>query len=424
LPSVEGEGVSDFRFFLSYARRDDVGTEYVKSFYADLAREVGRIAGVDSSLGPQEVGFIDVEGSQPGGNWDAQVSEALQTSKVLVCLYSRGYFNSSYCGQEFEVFRRRLEAARGPGSDDPAPLIVPVLWSGREELPDPLPEAVTRITYTAAEFGADYAEKGLYRLRALKDNAYDSFVIDFARLIVDQGERFRVPRLPQFPSLQEVPNAFRGADGPGASSQVFGPKVAVFVFAAANQSDLRECRSSLHAYGSDGGWDWRPFFPEVEDEVGLLCQEIATGQRLRFQELPVGASLREQIRQAEETNTIVVILVDPWTLRVRRYQEPLSEYDKENFWNSRLVVSWYDGDAETRERRAELERELERTLYRTFSNSRAVRPVRSVAELRKALVEAITEVRDQIVKRADLADVVIGQARPIPQLTVPTGNGM
>jgi FxsC-like protein len=418
--------VSDLWFFLSYARRDDKGTEYVKQFHADLAREVARIAGAESSLDPEQVGFIDVKGNQPGGNWDSGVGEALQAAKVMVCVYSRGYFNSSYCGQEFEAFRRRLEAA-GAGAGELPPLIVPVLWSAKEELPSPLPDAVRKIQYTYADFGNEYAEKGLYRLHALKDPAYTRFVLDFARLVVDLGRQHDVPGLPRTPSLQEIPNAFRRVDGmageEGRAAPAFGPKVAVFVFAAANQSDLQEWRETLHFYGADGGWDWRPFFPEVEDEVGLVCQEVATGERLRFQELPVGDSLREQIRQAEESNTVVVIVVDPWTLRVQRYKDPLSEYDKQSFWNCGVVISWNDGDAETQARRPELQRELESILFRNLSTNRVIRPVKSVGELRSALSEAINEVRAQIVKRADLAGGPIGPARPIPQLTGPSGNG-
>jgi len=415
--------VSDCWFFLSYARRDDVGTEYVTSFYADLTREVGRLAGVSSALPPEEIGFIDVKGTQPGGNWDVQVREALQKAKVLVCLYSRGYFNSSYCGQEFEVFRRRLEAA-GNGA---APLILPVLWSGKAELPSPLPEAVSNIQYTHAQFGNEYADKGLYRLKALKDVAYDGLIIDFARLIIDLGQRHQVPSLPGLPSLQEMPNAFdavqRATGETPGHAPALGPKVAVFVFAAAKQSDLQAARKTLDAYGSEGGWDWRPFFPDLEDEIGLVCQEVATRERLRFQELPVGEQLKEQLRQAEEANTIVVILVDPWTLRVKRYQQQLSEYDKQSFWNCGLVISWNEGDAETQQMRTELERELESIFFRSMSTNRAIRPVRSADELRIALSEAISVIRAQIVKRADLARAVAGPPRPLPQLTGPSGNG-
>src|SRR5271170_6503468 len=121
----------DYRpyFFLSYARtpkRDPTEKEdpdrWVYKLYRDLCDVILQL----TDARPEEAGFMDRE-NKLGTEWSPELVNALQRCRVFVPLYSRRYFESSYCGKEWFAFARRevTTAARG---GDVASAIVPALW--------------------------------------------------------------------------------------------------------------------------------------------------------------------------------------------------------------------------------------------------------------------------------------------------------
>src|SRR5204863_5934745 len=110
-----------------------------------------------------EIGFLDVSSIKTGASWSGKIASALQTCRVLVCLYSPSYFKSEYCGKELQAFLSRVrEYQREHNLYEPPQLIFPVLWLSPEELPKPLPEAVSWIQFTDIDLGDGYASNGLY----------------------------------------------------------------------------------------------------------------------------------------------------------------------------------------------------------------------------------------------------------------------
>src|SRR5262245_2330733 len=107
--SIEGKVMADPWFFLSYARRNNVADGYVRRFFEMLAIEVGKSAAAPSHLSVRDIGFFD-ESIETGDVWDRTLSRALFSSRVLVCLYSRSYFASEWCGKEFQAFLSRFDA--------------------------------------------------------------------------------------------------------------------------------------------------------------------------------------------------------------------------------------------------------------------------------------------------------------------------
>lgn len=101
--------MNDYWFFLSYARNDANGYAYLKQFFEDLAREIRRMVPLDANTKYTEIGFIDQSDIETGDQWPQTLTEALQTSKTLVCLYSRGYFNSEFCGRELALRSPKAE---------------------------------------------------------------------------------------------------------------------------------------------------------------------------------------------------------------------------------------------------------------------------------------------------------------------------
>ena len=82
---------------------------------------------------PETVAFRDMIDIDAGDEWEEKLAEALRTSGTLVCLYSNLYFDSNYCGKEFQVFvdRRELQdEAQRNGQ------IVPILWPSQKWLQD------------------------------------------------------------------------------------------------------------------------------------------------------------------------------------------------------------------------------------------------------------------------------------------------
>ena len=78
-------------FFLSYAPLDS--DPYLKRFHKDLSAAVRRLKGLPDT----EVGFIDTSGIETGDRWTDSLISALQTTRVLLVLYSPTYFRKEYC---------------------------------------------------------------------------------------------------------------------------------------------------------------------------------------------------------------------------------------------------------------------------------------------------------------------------------------
>ena len=206
-------------FYLSSSRRDGKGNPWLKRFYIDLAGEVARTAGLPFSLRESDVGFFSDEDVEFGRGWEARQAEALNTCKSFVCLYTRSYFKSEFCGKEFQVFRSRLRAFKPAPPHEPPQLIFPVLWDNPSGMPDELPEAVSDIQIAHAEFGETYADIGLSSLMKQRlEIEYQKFLIAFAYKIVESVESTSLPPLQTIPPPAEVASAFHG---PGAARGPF-----------------------------------------------------------------------------------------------------------------------------------------------------------------------------------------------------------
>src|SRR6516165_1463046 len=99
--SIEGKHMS-FYFFLSHARidRDNDSAHVLVKLYEDLDREICRKENIREGV----AGFFDRTGIQQGTNWAHELNEALRTCRVLLCVYSKAYFDSDYCGREWAIF--------------------------------------------------------------------------------------------------------------------------------------------------------------------------------------------------------------------------------------------------------------------------------------------------------------------------------
>lgn len=419
--------MGDYWFFLSYARRDAYGDPRLKKFYDDLAREVGKVCGLSSRVNEKEIGFFDEEGIGTGDKWPRRLTDGLQTSKVLVCLYSNSYFTSEYCGKEFKVFQSRLDTYRITHDDMTPPLILPVLWDRPTRIPEQLPEAVADIQYKHAELGEMYAKEGLsFLIRTKKEAEYEEFIIKFAEQIVENARRHNLPPLTAVPNIKSVKSAFHPtSDAPVPPPSVHvtpqrlpesavlpgiaGPDVALFVYFAGRQADYEGIRTCVECYGQRDGREWQPHLPPVDKRVGAITPTVAGEKNLVPEVLPLSKNLIKNLRQAEETNTIAVLIVDPWSVKVESYRELMSDYDENRFFNCGVIIIWNANDKETKHNEEKLRAEIDTAFkYNLDASDIFFRDsVQTEDEFRTELSVLIEKVRDRLMKRGK-------PVRPVP----------
>jgi FxsC-like protein len=441
----------DYWFFMSYAGRDailgDAQTcvvdSYLKIFFNDLALELASKAGIEGEIKVPEIGFIAERSIKNGDLWPSALVDALQTSRALICIYSRSYFSSEYCGKEFQVFLDRLNEymkTAPPGTSRPR-LILPVLWEHPDTLPKQRPPAISEIQYKHDDFGKAYAENGLNFLMRQRQHKpdYSNFVFKFAKQLFEEAEQKRLPPLRTPPSLTEVKAAFplpveqdpplqprAGNIGPiPRRTENVGPNVAQFLFVAGRDKEYLDIRKGVECYGQEGGREWKPFYPEIDEAVGMISQAVAVSEKLFYENLTISEGLIEHLSKAEENNKIVIIVIDPWSIQVQNYRNRLLDFDRHNFINCGLLIPWNENDNETKNRGNELRDSIEQTLSRYYVlNTPYIREsVRSPEELQKKLIAAIHELRKRIVQRAKVFRPIENEnSTHMPTVTGPGGG--
>lgn len=382
--------MSNYWFFLSYARRNDIsytGTsegstpKLVRRLYEELSAEIINGADTGDARSAEQIGFFDQTGIEPGDKWDDKVAEALTSARVMLCLFTRNYFKSTVSGQEVEVFRSRVESYANTKGIGHPPLIIPILWHPPERIPATLPAVVSDLQYIYDEFSKVYAKEGLEFLMRLEKHHddYQEFLIKLARRLIDVAEQHPLTPLAVCPPLKTVKNAFAPppppvapAGGPAvpvgaaAASTLAncGPGFAHFVFVAGQRQELQGVRNALDAYDKEGRL-WKPYLPAVDKPVVLFTQRAATDAELQHEVLPLSNALIGQLDIADNTNTIVVVIVDPWTLNVQSYQEYMKNYDKRNLVSCAVLILWNPDD----QKDLSASQQLQQKVRETFKNS-------------------------------------------------------
>ncbi len=372
-----------FRFFISYAH-DDTQKEDVEEFFDDLVSEVSAL--LDRGEG---IGFLDHDTIEQSSAWGEAISDALRTCKVLVCLTSERYIGSDYCGKELEAFRARVVAEK----KEKANLIIAVRWAPNLRN---LPPLLEPLQYDRRGLPDLYATKGLLRLKRLRDPGYLVVVQSLADLIVERSNAEPLPEASTLPSLSDTPNAFSDPAGPAVRST--GPKNAKFVYLAASSNELRAMRNSCDAYG-DNGYFWCPFCPPADETVGTTAYSVANAMKLRPDEIQPGPDLLRELQAASDSNTPVAVVVDPWSLEIKKYYDHGRSIDSFNSPTCAVFVPWNPYDVEMKEREVQLLTLVRKTFRARIATSKETyyqERVSSIAEFRDRLRDAIHQMRFQI----------------------------
>jgi FxsC-like protein len=400
-----------FLFYLGYSRRDDI--EMIEKFFSDFSNEIRMRLGLSQSEG---VGFLDNNAIETGDHWDVALAQALENSRVLVALYSPAYFKSDHCGKEFQYFSDRMMAAGRTNVG--VTNILPIIW-----IPVPrraLPEAANRIQLLSPEGGL----RRLMRSSSRSDK-YAEFLDDLAGTLTDMTQKLPPEAPHNLPSFKDLRNAFEDSVTSSAApilsdsaQSVGGPRAVKLIYVVARPEEMSLIKGNVSNYADDG-YLWRPFFPADDEEIGVTGAMVATNEMMVYEVLPFDDNLLSRVRSAEQNNSPVILIVDPWVLRLANYQKILSTFDEYAFINCAVLIVWNEQDLETTKMRAELEMHV-RTTFPNHLTSRDnfLIEVRSREELHSRLSISLQQIRARIIERGQvMKPLAIGENFAKPSIS-------
>jgi FxsC-like protein len=350
-------------FFLSYARGDD--DAYVERFYHDLCAEVRVRTGLGREV---EVGFFDNHSIAPGAAWSERVIDALSQCRAFLALCSPAYFLSETCGKEWTVFADRLQRYRESTGVQP-PALIPLVWFPPRSMP-PVAEA---LQYRADVLGDAYNRDGLRQLIRLQRNRdlYLEFVSAVAESIVATAYAHDVPRPSQQADLNRVPSVFHNHSPVTLSAGVAhritadltapaGSHFVHFVVVSASRDEIARLRGNVQLYGAHPH-DWAPYGPSRPTSLGDIACRVAA-ERSFQSGLADAEDLAALIDRANESNHIVVLLVDAWAVGLERHGNALKAYDQRMEPTTAVMVPCSLEDEETQQHWGHLSQSL-RTVF-------------------------------------------------------------
>ena len=426
--------MADLWFFLSYARLDRDGDHYkcINKFYEDLEERVKL-----KTPGTKQVGFYDGTSIQQGDDWPSSLVEALMAARTIICMYSPSYFSSDYCGRELEIFTRRL-IAHANGSRETEkwpPLILPIMLDPPEDL-FPLPAAIERVQMFDDAYPQTYRENGLRHLLRRNDpqlkNSYEDLLDAVKKKLIKRATDHVLQPLPEKPDIKQVESLFlstqAGGGGPAASATSGGSFYADFIYVAGKADEMVVFGRDPY-YGTDS-LDWKPYLPGITDDVDFVAQSVATKERFRHGRIPLGADLIKVIKQAQENNRVVIMLVDSWTLCLPEYRDLMQKYDGYSFWNCAVLIPWNDKDDNTVKKRNTLESAIRKafiTKARSKDPNLFIDTIASHDDLISVLSVTLQRVKLQIIDVTNDFKKIEGETILQPIIAGPgatsTGNG-
>jgi FxsC-like protein len=394
-------------FFFSYARANL--DDYLKKFYQDLSDKIREMLGLNRE---EQVGFFD-ETIELGADWSAEIVSALQECPVMVCAYSPAYFNSPYCGKEWEFFRRRRAAH--PGAP---PVIKPVIWVPLLRGKEP-PAAVGPMQYYMGDKTAPHNAAGLKQMRKQYNTyevQYDGFIQRLANEILEASE-LQLPKLEPVPTLSSIESPFHpptpAAATPQATPQAGaatpatrrrGPKFVRFGFIACDPKEFPAGARRPDCYLESGGVEWKPYYPAVEKPLMIVASEVANNMNIISDELPFSQNLDEVVREVEDARSLVVLFVDGWTAELPNYREALKRVDRKSYLNCSIFIPWNRDDPETAGRCDQLMNFLREDVFPRWSRFADLEPsvfydkIYSVDELKAKLADTLSRLQTSLAK--------------------------
>lgn len=114
--------------FISYCSRESHESEWVRNHFKP---ELRRYLGGEMAYEPQV--FVDYECIPLGADFQEEMDRALLSTKIMIPVWSPGYWRSRYCKAEYYTLKQREEQFRKQRV--PPTLILPVVYAGVIHVP-------------------------------------------------------------------------------------------------------------------------------------------------------------------------------------------------------------------------------------------------------------------------------------------------
>jgi FxsC-like protein len=336
-----------FDAFFSYARDDF--DPYMDQFLKDLTAETRLLLGRGKDV---PIFFRDENDIDFGKPWRPEIISALQSARVLVAVQTPRYFIRPYCGKEVGVMRRRRSLI--PYTRERTPEVLPVIWCPSRSVPP----SVNEYQWTHAELPASYPTHGLLvLLRNTKyRDEYLTFLRFFALAIQAAIEQKPVlPGLEDLITLEGTPDIFHDDEQHQPSHlQAQGPRCTRFSYAVATRAQLIAHKADCSRYDHERGEYWKPF--TNTPSVGALASKIAGNLDFVSDLLPLDDQFVNELRMAEDENSLIVVVVDAWTIeKLESFRQKMECCDRNASTHCAVFLLWNQDDPDTKESRPQLE---------------------------------------------------------------------
>ena len=197
-----------------------------------------------------------------------------------------------------------------------------------------------------------------------------------------------------------------------------------FILFAGIADEIKSIRTTIDPYGEKPK-EWRPYYPKVNKRIASFIQSVASSEDYTSGFIEIGQDWLNEIKQAEENDSIILAIVDPWTIRLDQYRRLIQEFDRWNSLNSGVLIPWNNLDSETNLNHQKLKDSL-RVAFRnrmTVLDVKAFREeVSSLEDLDLILRDVLIEIRKRIVDTGEVMRRAEGdQSISLPSLTGPGG---
>ena len=359
----------DYLVYVSYARAN--ADKSLDRFISELGAEI------DSRLGRDSGVFYDRNHISIGEDWNHALVEALETSQVGILLMSPHYLNSRYTGQEVSVMRQ---------------LGMPMLLVPWIPVHDELPAVLADLEVAGSAAGSRLRSSGVRAISRLERFAdeYQEFVSALADRIQEVAGT-SAPRGLKVHDWEAAPNAFAAADGEGRTA---GTHVG-FAYVAPTVAEAKELGLPIDRYGSRPE-EWRPYGPT---SILVLATTAAAQEKSSSEMIPIGASLIDNLRGAEQTGRLTFLLIDSAVLRFDGNREMLSQIDELTLMRFRPILVWSHADGPD----SGIDQDAIAELFPHMSHNRALLQARSEAELQALIRQHLVVMRAEAIRTAAIA---------------------
>jgi FxsC-like protein len=169
------------------------------------------------------------------------------------------------------------------------------------------------------------------------------------------------------------------------------------------ESDYAAVRTNRAGYGS-AGYEWQPYHPDAQ-MVGAIATTVVSSNGLFPDVLHVSKQLTENLEIAEKKNTMVLIIVDPWTARINTFRQVFDAVDRLRLSNCGVIIPWNEVDPTRNTTKGKaLRTELAMLLSRIWDSKDIffIKKVPSEDQFRLAINNAVKEIQARISDRGRL----------------------